>query len=609
MKDRSELRTLGALAQRFVRPYARWLALVVALNVVVGLAITARPLTLAPALDSFAGNRARPATGLGDVTLNNVGPTLTRLLGLEGDGVVSTGLQSAALFLALTIVTAGLTVVAQIVLTNARLSVHRDMLVALHAHLLTLPLGYFHRRRAGELVTRLTADVGRVSSALEAILRGVFQPSAQLAVALVVMLRTDVLFTLAITGMGGVHFAITRLLKGGVRRLAVRAADRQGDVGARLLETFLGIRDIKSYAAERHSSRQLRAVAEAQRRDTRRARVASEIDHPIRTVADGIAAAVILVVTFQAVSEGRLTLQAAVLFFYLSQQLLTPISQLFRQGIRMSQVMGDAMRIVEMFETKSGMPDGTRTAGAFQQALVLDGVSFSYEPGRPVLQDIDLEIPRGETVAVVGPSGSGKTTLADLLLRLFDVDAGVIRYDGTDIREFTQGSYRAHFGIVAQDALLFNASVRENVVFNRRADPEMLAHAIWAANAEEFVRTLPDGLDTVLGDRGVRLSGGQRQRIAIARAVYGNPSILILDEATSALDSESEREVQKAIERIGRATTMVIIAHRLSTIVHADKVVVLNRGRVEAVGPHQQMLEISPTYRRLYTLQAATPVA
>jgi ABC-type multidrug transport system fused ATPase/permease subunit len=154
--------------------------------------------------------------------------------------------------------------------------------------------------------------------------------------------------------------------------------------------------------------------------------------------------------------------------------------------------------------------------------------------------------------------------------------------------------------VVAQDGLLFNATVRKNIVFNRPLDPEALTHALWAANAEEFVRELPQGLDTVLGDRGVRLSGGQRQRIAIARAIYGRPSILVLDEATSALDSEAEREVQKAIERIAREMTMIVIAHRLSTVVHADRIVVLNRGRIEAVAPHQELLEASPTYRRLH---------
>jgi ABC-type multidrug transport system fused ATPase/permease subunit len=605
--DPHDVRSIRGLLNRFLRPYSRWLAAAIVLNVLIAFTLTLRPLVLAPALDSFTGTRARPARRLADLTLNNVGPTLASVLHLETADPVRMGLQAAGFFLLVTVVTAALSVTAQILITNIRVTVQRDMLVALHAHLLTLPLGYFHRRRAGELVTRLTGDVSRVSGVLDVVVRQILQSSAQMAFTLVVMFRSDALFTLAILAMGSIHLAVTRVLKDRVYRLSRGVADRQGDVGARLLETFAGIRAIKSFAAERYESREVRDVAEAQRRAARWSRIVGDIDIPIRMVADALVVAVILAVTFHAVSQGRLTLQAAVLFFYLSQQFLGPMSIAFRQGLTLAHVRGDAARILEMFGTKSGMPDGTRMAKPLEHAIVLDGVSVSYEPGRPVLSDVTLEIRRGETVAVVGPSGSGKTTLGDVVLRLLDVERGAIRYDGTDIREFTQASYRSHFGVVAQDALLFNATVRENIVFNRPVDPEALTHALWVANAEEFVGELPGGVDTVLGDRGVRLSGGQRQRIAIARAIYGRPSILVLDEATSALDSEAEREVQKAIERVGREMTMIVIAHRLSTVVHADRIVVLKRGRVEAVGPHRQVLELSPTYRRLHALQTAAP--
>jgi ABC-type multidrug transport system fused ATPase/permease subunit len=605
MTEPSAPQSIRGLLQRFVRPYSRWLASAVVLNVAIGFGLTLRPLVLAPALDSFTGSRGQPATSLADLTLNNVGPTLGALLHLDPADPIKIGLHVAGLFLLVTGAIALLSLCSQILLAHTQLLVRHDMLVALHAHLLTLPLGYFHRRRAGELVSRLTIDAGSVSGALDVMVRQVLQSTAQVALTLAVMFRTDPLFTVAILTLGSVHLLVTRVLKNLVYRVSRRVADRQGDLGARLLETFVGIRAIKSFAVERSESRQVRAVADAYRRAARRARIASEVDMPIRLMADALVAAVVLVITFHAVSQGRLTLQAAALFFYLSQQFLGPLSNIFRQGLALAATRGTAARILEMFGTQSGMSDGTVTASSLQRSIVLDTVSFAHEPGRPVLSDVSLEVRRGETVAIVGPSGSGKTTLGDLVLRLFDVGAGTIRYDGTDIRDFTQASYRGHFGVVAQDALLFNATVRDNVVFHRPADPEALAHALWAANAEEFVRELPKGLDTVLGDRGVRLSGGQRQRIAIARAIYARPSLLVLDEATSALDSEAEREVQKAIERIGREMTIIVIAHRLSTIVHADRIVVLNRGRVEAVGPHTHVLEASPTYRRLHALQTA----
>jgi subfamily B ATP-binding cassette protein MsbA len=308
---------------------------------------------------------------------------------------------------------------------------------------------------------------------------------------------------------------------------------------------------------------------------------------------------------FYTVKEGRLTLQEAALFFYLSQRTIAPVSEFFKQVLGIQTMLGGAAQIMEMFHTKSSMIDGTRKPEDLKTGIAFKNVSFSYEKDKQVLRNVNLDIRRGEMTAIVGPSGSGKSTLTDLLLRLYDVDSGLVLYDSIDVRDFIQESYRQKFGVVAQECLLFNATVRDNIVYNREENDEALEHAIWASNAGEFIRNLPFGVDTLIGDRGTRLSGGQRQRIAIARAVYGHPSILILDEATSALDSESERNVQEAIDRISKEVTTIVIAHRLSTVTHADKIVVLNDGVIEAVGPHSQLLKTSPTYRHLYDLQFA----
>ena len=210
-------------------------------------------------------------------------------------------------------------------------------------------------------------------------------------------------------------------------------------------------------------------------------------------------------------------------------------------------------------------------------------------------------------VALIGPSGSGKSTLVDLVLRFYDPTKGVILFDGTDIREFNQREYRRQFGVVSQDTLLFNATLRENIVFDKTYSETDLQHAIEVANADEFIKELPHGLDTVIGDRGLRLSGGQRQRIAIARAVYHRPQLLILDEATSALDSESEHLVQEALDRLAKEITLIVIAHRLGTVRHADKIVVLQAGRIEAIGKHDELIKRSPTYQRLCRLQLTQP--
>ena len=603
-----DMRVMAVLLNRFVRPHWRPFAAIVVLNIIIGTAMTLRPLTLAPALDAFVLTQSAPATQLRDITLNNIGPTLARVLGLDTGDPTRTAVTVSTLFVAVTILVAALNGTAQVLLAGARTALHRDMLLALHSHLLTLSLAYFQKRRAGELVSRLTHDVVAVSGSLDGIVRGVVQALAQVILAVFVMFRTNVSFTVAILAMGLVHALITKALGARVRHLAQAVADQHGDVAARLHETFTGMRVVKSFAAEGYVSARLRKAADVFRAYTRRSRIVADADIPIRMVADALVAGVVLVLAFREVSQGRLTLSAAVLFFYLSQQLLAPVSLIFRQWLGLLHMMGFSTRIVEMFQTRSLMPDGDRLAAPLQEAIKLTGVTFAFDRGRSVLSGLDLEIRRGETVAIVGPSGSGKTTLADLLLRLYDVDSGAIRYDRRDIREFRQGSYRAQFGVVPQDPLLFNGTIRENIVFNRREDAEAIAHAVWAANADEFLRELPEGLETQVGDRGVRLSGGQRQRIAIARAVYARPSVLILDEATSSLDSESERQVQGAIERVGRETTMVIIAHRLSTVVNADRIIVLDRGRIETIGPHQALLETSPTYRRLYRLQVPEPI-
>jgi len=231
-------------------------------------------------------------------------------------------------------------------------------------------------------------------------------------------------------------------------------------------------------------------------------------------------------------------------------------------------------------------------------------VHFHHEPQKPTLHGVDLVIKKGEKVALVGPSGAGKSTLADLLLRFYDPLEGVITIDGRDLRTLRQESYRRLFGVVSQEALLFNATIRENIAYGREGvtDAE-IERAARIANADGFIRELPEGYVTMVGDRGIRLSAGQRQRVAIARAIVRRPAILMLDEATSALDSESERLVQQAIDRVIRDATSVVIAHRLSTVLHADQIVVLNDKRVEAMGRHAELLERSETYARLYRLQ------
>jgi subfamily B ATP-binding cassette protein MsbA len=295
---------------------------------------------------------------------------------------------------------------------------------------------------------------------------------------------------------------------------------------------------------------------------------------------------------------------AFVLFLYVGRVILIQIGRLGTAWVEIQALLASSTRVTELLEIPPDVPDGAESIDDFRDRLALRGVTFAYGDDDIVLDDIDLEIRRGEIVAVVGPSGIGKSTLADLVLRFYDPQQGVVTIDGRDIRRLRQSSYRALFGVVSQDAVLFNMTIRENIAHGRETltDADIVA-AARTANAHDFITEFPQGYDTVVAERGVRLSGGQRQRIAIARAIVGRPRILILDEATSSLDSESERLVQDAIDRVIVGSTSIVIAHRLSTVLHADRIVVLNERRIEAVAPHAQLLESSPTYSRLYHLQ------
>jgi len=595
----------GALFKQFLKPYWKAILLIVGLNMVIGFTLSLRPLLLAPALGVFVKNQASPAENFTDISLNNLGPTLISVFNLDSNDILNIGIVVGGLFVLFTVLVAVLSMISQTIVISKRTAVLRDMVVALHRHLLTLPLSYFHSKRVGDLVSRVYGDVTMTAGYLDSIARGFLQSCSEIIITMLILFHTDALFASLILALGTIHIFVTKALGTRFKKRARELTDMMGGLSASLMETFSGIRIIKSFAAEKYDADKITDSANLLRKYQNRFKIMIYAETPLRLVIDSLIIGVILILMFYSVKEERLTLSEAALFFYLAQRIIKPVSELFKQLLGIQAMLGGAERIIEMFETKNLIPDGVKHAGEFKNSLVLQDVSFSYEKNQPVLEHIDLKINRGEMTAIVGPSGSGKSTLTDLMLRLYDVESGSIIYDSTDIRQFTQESYRRKFGVVSQECLLFNTTVKENIIYNRPENDEDLAHAIWAANAEEFIKELPDGVDTLVGDRGTRLSGGQRQRIAIARAIYVNPSILILDEATSSLDSESERNVQEAINRISKEVTTIVIAHRLSTVTHADKIVVLNNGHIEAIGPHNIVVETSPTYKRLYNLQFA----
>jgi len=399
------------------------------------------------------------------------------------------------------------------------------------------------------------------------------------------------------------HMLITRLLQNRMKSSSKELMDAKGSVSAGMSETIIGIRVIKSFAAEGYESNKVSKAVNLYKDVLIWFGMLKYYEVPLRLLVDAVVVCVVLFIIFYEVQNQQLTPAGAALFLYLSQQLSAPLGKLFSTYLGLHNMLGGAARLIEIFETRNNVEDGERKISELSSNLLLNDVSFGYDSNQPVLKHLKLEIKKGQTVAFVGPSGAGKSTITDLILRLYDVDSGVIEYDGINIKEFRQGEYRRKFGVVAQECLLFNDSIRRNIILNRAEDDDDLDHAIWAANLGKFVEGLPEGLDTIVGDRGVLLSGGQRQRVALARAIYSHPSILILDEATSSLDSVSEKVVQESIDRIAKEITMIVVAHRLSTIVHADKIALIKDGEIEAVGPHEELVKSSPTYQKLYQLQ------
>ena len=324
---------------------------------------------------------------------------------------------------------------------------------------------------------------------------------------------------------------------------------------------------------------------------------------PLRWIIDAIIAGVLLVAAFWLYQAGGLTIAGLVLFVFLARQATQPASTIGQALVELRVSSDSTQRIIETLADPVERTTGEAIT-SFGRDITLDRVTYEYLPGIPVLQDISLTIRRGEVVGIVGPSGAGKSTLLDLILNLVEPTSGTISIDGRNVQDIKPDTYRNQFGVVFQDIMVDSASLADNISFGRPIHSQKdIERAAEIACIDTVIEALPNGYDTPAGDRGARLSGGERQRVALARAVYGRPPILVLDEATSSLDSLAEQAIQETLDEIIQHQTAVIVAHRLSTVARADKLVVLVNGRIEAIGPHAELLRTSETYRQLAQLQ------
>lgn len=481
-----------------------------------------------------------------------------------------------------------------------------DLREAVYAHLHQLPVAFFNARRSGEIVSRLASDAGQIRTALTTNLAWVLGEVLTLTGAVLIVFLLNWRLTLFVLALAPVLGLFAAFFGGRIEKISTEVTDEVAGSSAIVEEAMQGIREVKAFVREEFEVARYRRAMDrtfaAALRLTRLRAVFGPLIFSLMFM--GIAA--VLWFGGREVVAGRLTAGGLTSFLFYMFFIAGSFGAFTGIYTQLQEAAGASRRIFEIMDTEPEIQDkpGALTMGRAEGRIAFEGLSFTYDERADVLEDISLEIAPGEVLALVGPSGAGKSTFVSLIPRFYDPTAGRITLDGQDLRDLTQASLRAQIAIVPQDALLFGGSIRENILYGRLdASEAALIDAARAANAHEFISELPDGYETIVGERGLRLSGGQRQRVAIARALLKDPRILLLDEATSSLDSVSERLVQEALERLMQGRTTVIIAHRLSTVQVADRIAVLEKGRLIELGDHAALLARSGLYARLWKMQ------
>ena len=532
--------------------------------------------------------------------------------------VMMTGLKCAAAFFA------------SFFMIPIRTGVLRDLRQQLYDKILSLPIGYFTEQRKGDIMSRMTSDVNEVEVSIMSSLDMLFKDPIMIGIYLITLFCISwqlTLFVLLLLPVAGLLIGrIGRSLK----RRSTRGQELTADLLADIEETLGGLRVVKAFNAEQQLSESFLKRNNLTRQTFNRINRKYVLAHPVSEFLGTGLIAVLLWFGGSLILSETSAIDAAVFIYYLVifYSIINPAKDLSKASYAVRKGMASLERIDMILRSESNVkepekPRSLEEMHADAPLISYHNVSFAYTPGIPVLQDIQLDIQRGQTIAFVGQSGSGKTTLLDLLPRFFDPQEGTVMVGGIDIREFSTRDLRSLMGNVNQDAVLFNDTILNNILFGMSPDAYPSEEAMMTAvreaarlaNALAFIEATPDGFFTVIGDRGSRLSGGQRQRLSIARAILRNPEILILDEATSALDSESEQLVQQALDNLlthheagnkhALATTRLVVAHRLSTVRNADLICVLHEGRIVERGTHAQLLKLGGYYARLIELQNA----
>jgi subfamily B ATP-binding cassette protein MsbA len=493
-----------------------------------------------------------------------------------------------------------MTTVGQRIVANIQLS--------LFARLMRADLAFFHANPTGTLISRFVNDAGLLRNAATTVLAGIGKEAVTAVFLVALMFYQD--WVLALVAFVVFPVALRPIVSVG-RRMRRVSADTQTELGqfmTLLDQTFQGARQVKAYGMESYETKRAGRLVERLFDLVERAARVRSIASPLMETLGGIAVALVILYGGHQVISGART--PGTFFSFVTALLLAyqPLKTLAGLNTSLQEGLAAAQRIFTVLDIEPAIRDKPHAESLRIKGgeIRFEDVHFVYGNGAPALQDLSLTVPAGKTVALVGASGAGKTTILNLVPRFYDVASGAVRVDGVDVREVTLASLRAAIALVSQEVTLFDDTVRANIAYGRfgASDQEIVA-AAKAAAADEFIRALPQGYDTPVGEHGIKLSGGQRQRLAIARAMLKNAPILLLDEATSSLDSESERHVQAALRLLMRGRTTVVIAHRLSTVIDADIIYVVDAGRVVESGSHAELIRRNGIYARLYSLQFA----
>ena len=604
------------LMRRFVSPYKRYIGWAIVLNVLSAIFNVFSFTLLIPILNILfkTGENTQVyhfmewgSGSLKEVAVNNFYYYVTQMIETHGPQMT---LLFMGLFLAfMTMLKTSCYFGSSAIMIPLRTGVVRDIRVMVYSKVMHLPLGFFSEERKGDIIARMSGDVGEIensiTSSLDMLLKNPILILLYFSTLIVTSWQLTLFTVLVLPGMGWLMGKVGKKLK----RKSLEAQGKWSDTMSQLEETLGGLRIIKAFIAEDKMVDRFKQCSDELRDATNKVAIRQSLAHPMSEFLGTLLIVLVLWFGGLLILGDGTSMEASTFIFYMVilYSIINPLKDFAKAGYNIPKGLASMERVDKILKAENPIkePVNPLPLHGMNDRIEFKDLSFSYDGKREVLKHVNLMVPKGQTIALVGQSGSGKSTLVDLLPRYHDVQLGEITIDGVNIKNFRIHDLRALIGNVNQEAILFNDTFFNNIAFGvENATMEQVIEAAKIANAHDFIMETELGYQTNIGDRGGKLSGGQRQRISIARAILKNPPILILDEATSALDTESERLVQEALERLMKTRTTIAIAHRLSTIKNADEICVLYKGEIVERGKHEELLEKNGYYKRLNDMQS-----